>query len=103
MKAENGVYLNSLYAEYGALLTENQREIYELAFWSDLSLGEIAEIKGIKKQSVADALAVSRRQLETFEEKIGVVKLKEKLLKETAKLKDESEKINFERIIAGEN
>ncbi len=102
MKAEDGVYMNLLYSEYGSLLTENQRDIYELAFWADLSLQEIAEIKGIKKQSVADALAVSEKQLKRFEEKLGTVKLKTQLKQEIERLKDESEKTRLKAIISGE-
>ncbi len=102
MKAENGVYLNSLYAEYGALLTESRREIFELAFWSDLSLGEIAEIKGIKKQSVADSLSASEKQLEFYEEKLGAVRFKADLNAEIDKLKDGREKERLKAIVAGD-
>ena len=42
----------------------------ELYYLCDLSLTEIAEQKGISKQSVSDALAQSRRLLEGYEQKL---------------------------------
>jgi predicted DNA-binding protein YlxM (UPF0122 family) len=56
---------------YSPLLTEKQREITELYFNYDLSLGEIAEQKGVSRQSVSDCLNKSRKQLEEYDEKLG--------------------------------
>lgn len=55
---------------YGGLLTENQRDVCELYYMCDLSLSEIAEQKGVSKQSVSDTLAKSRALLDGFEEKL---------------------------------
>ena len=57
-----------LFDAYGALLTEHQRELCELYYMCDLSLTEIAEEKGISKQSVSDTLAKSRQLLDEYEE-----------------------------------
>ena len=59
---------------YGGLLTENQREITNLYFNCDLSLGEIAEQKGVSRQSVSDCLRKCKKQLETCDKKLGFVK-----------------------------
>lgn len=59
-----------LFDAYGALLNEHRRELCELYYMCDLSLTEIAEQKGISKQSVSDALAQSRRLLEGYEQKL---------------------------------
>lgn len=56
---------------YSPLLTATQREITDLYFNFDLSLGEIAEQKGVSRQSVSDCLNKSRKQLEKYEEKLG--------------------------------
>lgn len=56
---------------YHNLLTANQREVTDLYLNYDLSLTEIAEQKGVSKQSVSDCLHKSRLQLESFEEKVG--------------------------------
>ena len=55
---------------YSPLLTQNQREITDLYFNYDLSLGEIAEQKGVSRQSVSDCLHTCRKQLEKYEEKL---------------------------------
>ena len=59
---------------YSPLLTQTQREITDLYFNYDLSLGEIAEQKGVSRQSVSDCLNKSRKQLEKYEEKLGFAK-----------------------------
>ena len=64
-----------LFDAYGALLTEHQRDICELYYMCDLSLTEIAEQKGISKQSVSDTLAKSRALLEEYEAKLRHVAL----------------------------
>ena len=56
---------------YSPLLTATQREITDLYFNYDLSLGEIAEQKGVSRQSVSDCLNKSRKQLEGYEAKLG--------------------------------
>ena len=55
---------------YSPLLTETQREITDLYFNYDLSLGEIAEQKGVSRQSVSDCLRKCRKQLEEYDEKL---------------------------------
>ena len=59
---------------YSPLLTETQKEITDLYFNFDLSLGEIAEQKGVSRQSVSDCLQKSRKQMEKYEEKLGFLK-----------------------------
>ena len=51
---------------YSPLLTPTQREITDLYFNFDLSLGEIAEQKGVSRQSVSDCLNKCRKQLEKY-------------------------------------
>mgnify|MGYP002802786743 FL=1 len=66
---KNLIYLQ-LFDAYGPLLTEHQRELCELYYMCDLSLTEIAEQKGVSKQSVSDTLAKSRALLDAYEEKL---------------------------------
>jgi predicted DNA-binding protein YlxM (UPF0122 family) len=49
---ERRVRLNGLYDLYAPLLTERQRDVYEMYGFSDLSLAEIAENLGITRQAV---------------------------------------------------
>ncbi len=67
---------------YSPLLTETQREITDLYFNYDLSLGEIAEQKGVSRQSVSDCLHKCRKQLENYEVKLGFAKIVEGYEKE---------------------
>ncbi|MBQ7164325.1 MAG: hypothetical protein IJR61_03240, partial [Clostridia bacterium] len=48
--------LIGLFGLYKNMLTENQKDLFNLYYECDLSLGEIAEIKGVSRQSVNDGL-----------------------------------------------
>ena len=67
---------------YSPLLTETQREITDLYFNFDLSMCEIAEEKGVSRQSVFNCLQKSRKQLEALEGQLGFAKLLDGLSKE---------------------
>ena len=64
---------------YSPLLTATQREITDLYFNYDLSLGEIAEQKGVSRQSVSDCLQKCRKQLMGYEEKLRFAKALDEL------------------------
>ena len=49
----DGAELILLYDYYGDLLTQRQRECFELRYNQDLSLGEIAETLGVSRQAVS--------------------------------------------------
>ena len=59
-----------LYDFYGELLTERQKEIYEDFILNDLSLGEIAQDRGISRQGVHDLVKRCDKILNGYEEKI---------------------------------
>ena len=63
-----------LYDYYGSLLTERQRECFELRYDQDLSLGEIGEELGISRQGVYDNLSRAEALLKNMEAKTGCVK-----------------------------
>lgn len=62
-----------LYDFYGELLTEHQKEIYEDFVLNDLSLGEIAEERGISRQGVHDLVKRCDRLLNGYEDKLHLV------------------------------
>ena len=70
---DNLTKLNLLYDYYGDFLTSKQREIFELYYVHDLSLGEIAEQSGITRQGVYDVVRRSQKALKGFEKKLGMV------------------------------
>lgn len=63
-----------LYDFYGELLTEHQRSIYEDAVYNDMSLGEIAEERGISRQGVHDLIRRCDKILQDYEAKLHLVK-----------------------------
>ena len=71
---KDDLYFLQLWDMYSPLLTETQKEITDLYFNYDLSLGEIAEQKGVSRQSVSDCLQKSRKQMEKYEDKLGFLK-----------------------------
>lgn len=62
-----------LYDYYGDLLTDRQRECFEMRYYQDLSLGEIAEELGISRQGVHDNLSRTEALLRNMEAKTGCV------------------------------
>ncbi|MCQ2478834.1 MAG: hypothetical protein MJ091_06485 [Clostridia bacterium] len=62
-----------LWDVYGGLLTETQKEITNLYFECDLSLGEIAEQKGVSRQSVSDCLHKCRKKMEEADAKLHFI------------------------------
>ena len=62
-----------LYDYYGDLLTDRQRECFEMRYYQDLSLGEIGEELGISRQGVHDNLSRAEALLRNMEAKTGCV------------------------------
>ena len=62
-----------LYDYYGDLLTDRQRECFELRYNQDLSLGEIGQELGISRQGVFDNLSRTEALLKNMEQKTGCV------------------------------
>ena len=62
-----------LYDYYGDLLTDRQRECFELRYDQDLSLGEIAAELGISRQGVHENLSRAESLLRNMEAKTGCV------------------------------
>jgi uncharacterized protein len=72
MSLENIVEKGALLDCYGALLTERQREYLDLYYNENLTLAEIAELRGISRQAVHDAMTRGEEQLLFFETKLGL-------------------------------
>ena len=66
------VYVNVLYDLYGPLLTERQRKVYEMRYFSDWSLGEIAETLKITRQAVHILVNRTAQRLLTLEQELGI-------------------------------
>ncbi|MDR3231700.1 MAG: DNA-binding protein [Synergistaceae bacterium] len=71
VRLEQRVRANVLYDLYGPLLTERQRNVYEMRCFSDLSLAEIAETLGVTRQAVHIAVSKTVERLEALERDLG--------------------------------
>ena len=63
-----------LYDFYGDLLTERQREFYDLYYNEDLSLAEIAENYGISRQGVRDVIVRAEAAMTEIEDKTHIIR-----------------------------
>ncbi len=70
---DDRIYQGYLYDFYGELLNEHRREVYEEYVNEDLSLNEIAEERGVSRQSVFDLIKRCNEALYGYEEKLGLV------------------------------
>ena len=88
VRAEKEGEFIELFDVYGELLTENQKEVCRSYLEYDLSLGEIAEDKGVSRQSVSDCLKKSCRRLKEFEEILGTIALKKEIAERSRKCEE---------------
>jgi len=63
-----------LFDFYGDLLTDHQKEFFDLYYNEDLSLAEIAENYGITRQGVRDVIARAEAALTELEDKTGIIR-----------------------------
>ena len=63
-----------LFDTYGGMLTDKQRDCFDMRYNQDMSLGEIAEELGVSRQAVNDNLTRTEALLRRMEENIGSVK-----------------------------
>lgn len=70
---EDRLRLSLLYDFYGALLKDNQRRMFASNILEDYNYTEIAEEEGITRQGAYDAIRRATKQLQQYEEKLGLV------------------------------
>ena len=75
------IYLNSLYDIYKDLLTDKQKEYYELYYFDNLSLGEIAENCNVSRNAVHNQVKLIEEKLLELESKLKLKEKQEKILK----------------------
>ena len=66
--------MTMLYDFYGELLTERQKEFFDLYYNEDLSLSEIAENNGISRQGVRDVIVRAEHIMQEVEDKTGLIR-----------------------------
>ena len=66
--------MTMLFDFYGELLTERQKEFFDLYYNEDLSLSEIAENSGISRQGVRDVIVRAEAAMQEVEDKTGLIR-----------------------------
>ncbi len=74
------IRLNILYDYYKELFTDKQQSYFEDYYYSNYSLGEIAEINNISRNAVYNQLKIVEDRLEELESILGLVAKKDKIL-----------------------
>lgn len=72
---ENSRFTRSMLLDfYGELLTDKQRECFDLHYNEDFSLAEIAEQLGVSRQGVWDNIKRAETAMEDIEAKTGLLR-----------------------------
>lgn len=69
----DAIIMTMLFDYYGELLTEKQKNCFDLYYNQDFSLGEIASDEGITRQGVHDSILRAENALLEYEEKLCCV------------------------------
>ncbi len=71
---DKNVKVSLLLDLYGKLLTNKQYQMLDDYYNNDLSLAEVAENAGITRQAVRDNLLKGEKNLNEYEQKLGLLK-----------------------------
>ena len=82
-----------LFDFYGDLLTEHQKRIFEAVMFVDRSISEVAREEGRSRQSVSDLLKRVDQQLQSYEEKLKLVRKFREQRERIRRIRDISEGI----------
>ena len=72
-RLERRVWLDRLYDRYAALLTDRQRDVYEMLHFADLAPAEAAQALGVTRQAVHILYRRVAERLETIEDRVHAV------------------------------
>ena len=67
------VYLTMLLDYYGELLTDKQREYFDLHYNQDYTLSEIGEMNGISRQGVWEIVRRAETAMRDIDERTGLI------------------------------
>ncbi|MBQ7898072.1 MAG: DNA-binding protein [Clostridia bacterium] len=84
-----------LYDIYSPLISEKKRTVFELSFWEDMSLSEIAEHTGTTRQGVRELIKRTCDELEEYERLMHLKNTRDRLFEiaDGTEDKDLAEKI----------
>ena len=82
-----------LFDFYGDLLTERQKEFYDLYYNEDLSLAEIAENYGISRQGVRDVIVRAEAAMTEIEDKTHLIRRFHQMQKELTVIDEAAQRL----------
>ena len=85
--------MTMLFDFYGELLTDRQKEFFDLYYNEDLSLTEIAENAGISRQGVRDVIVRAEGILTELEDKTGLIKRFHTMKGQLQQVRDDAKKL----------
>ena len=98
-KLDNFLKYSTLFLYYSELFSVRQKKYLELYLEENESLSEIAEKYEITRQAVFDNIKRGFKQLDEYEEKLGMFEKEKKLKRKLENLRDNFTKENLEKII----
>lgn len=96
---EEYIYYNNLYDCYYKLLTDKQKNYFEDYYFSNLSLGEIANTYNVSRNAVYKQIQITIKKLVEYEEKLCLYKKKEHLLETINNLNDKNLKEKLKKLL----
>lgn len=81
LNGEKNLKVAVLLDYYSPMLTEKQRDVIDLYYNEDLSLGEIAEHENITRQGVRDSIKRGEQSLFELENALGIARKSAELIK----------------------
>lgn len=76
---EKYIFYNDLYYYYSPLLTDLQKEYFDMYYINNLSFSEISEIKKVSKQAVSQQISTIEKKLEEYEKLLNLKNKQDKL------------------------
>lgn len=96
---EKKEYFGQLLLLYGKLLTKNIYHRMELFYLNDYSITEISEVEEVSRNAVFESLSHGERQLEKYEDSLGLYKKNQHLALIAEKLSKEENQDEKEKLI----
>lgn len=96
---EEYIYYNNLYDCYYKLLTDKQRNYFEDYYFSNLSLGEIADTYNVSRNAVYKQIQNTIKKLIEYEEKLNLFQKKEYINKIIEKANDKLIKEELKKVL----
>ena len=93
------LYYNNLFSIYQNLLTPQERIIFSLYYEENLSMGEIAGIKGISRSAVGKTIKIVTTKLDNYEETLGIYKQRKEIIKIKDSTRDDNTRVLLEKLL----